>query len=182
MTQPKVTDTLTWDRDALVLQGLDREDRSVGGIAVISASSAVELLGGLSVGVKDGRVGTESLVPSNEGRLLVEVSVEEVGFINVALDLHEDDGRDVLLLVGDDLRGEASDSCALDPGIDVVGSLDSLAPSEVLPLLLGVEALAHVVDLDVVDERRQCRLRKLSLHKALALLRVERWCTLHIYY
>ena len=99
--------------------------------------------------------------------------VEEVGLIEVALDLDVDDWGQILFKVGDDFGGQALDSCVFDPVVDVVGGLDSLGPAGGLPVLRGQEALAHVFDLDVIDERGEGRLGELLLHEGLALLSAE---------
>jgi hypothetical protein len=63
----------------------------------------------------------------------------------------------------------------------VVRGLDALGPSDLLPLLGTVEALTHILDFDVVDQRRQRRLSELLLNEGLAFLSVKDWfITLHI--
>lgn len=99
--------------------------------------------------------------------------IEEVSLIDISLYLNIDDGSQILLKVGDDLRGQALYSCVFYPVIDVIGRLNSQCPTSALPILRSIKALAHVLDLDVINERWEGRLGELLLDEGLALLSVK---------
>ena len=173
ITHPSILGIVTWDGNALALECLYCQDRPIRRVSIIGPTSAIELFRVFRGRVKHGGIGTQSLIPPNKGRLFVEVSVKEICLIDIPFDLNKDDWSQILLDVGDDFGWETLHSRRLDPRIDVVGGVDALLPSELLPLLLTVEPFAHIVDLDVVDEGGQCRFCELLLDKSLAFLRVK---------
>ena len=81
--------------------------------------------------------------------------IEEIGLIDISLNLYIDNGCKIALNVGDDFRCESLHSCVLDPLMNVVGCLHALSPTMRLPINLSVKTLAHVFNLDVLNERRK---------------------------
>lgn len=96
--------------------------------------------------------------------------IEEISLIDISLNLHINNGSEIGLKVRDDFRSESLYSCIFDPLVNVVGSLNALSPTICFPIGFSVEALAHVFDLDVLDERRKSGLCELLLDEGLAFL------------
>lgn len=96
--------------------------------------------------------------------------IKEISLIDISLNIHIDNGSKVALKVRDDLRGESLYSSVLDPLMNVVCSLNALSPTMGFPIGFSVESLAHVFNLDVLDERRKSGFCELFLNEGLAFL------------
>lgn len=66
---------------ALNLECFDGQKRSISCVSIVSSTSAVKFLGVFFGRVEDRVVGAEAFVPAFEGRLLIVVTIEEIGLI-----------------------------------------------------------------------------------------------------
>lgn len=135
-------------RDSLILQCFDGKDGSVTGITVIGSSSSIEFFRVSFVGIKNRFVSAESFAPSKEGRLFIIVSVEEIGLINLSLNLNEDERGEIVFSVSNDLRLGTLDSRMFDPVLDVLRSFLEVVPANSFPLLCAMETFADVLNFD----------------------------------
>lgn len=135
-------------RDSLLLQCFDGDNGSVTRVTVIGSSSSIEFFRFGFVGIQNRFVGAQTLAPSKEGRLFIIVSVEEIGLINLSLNLNEDERSEIVFSISNDLRLSTFDSRMFDPVLDVLCSSLEVVPANSFPLLCAMERFADVFNFD----------------------------------
>ena len=166
----------TWCGDVLILKGFDGQDSSIGSVSVIGSSSSIQLLRVVRWWVKHRVVGWKAFVPSNERRLLVVMSIEKEGFIDLSFHLDEDQGSEVFFFVRYHFDCSSFYSWVLDPFFDMLACLDQFIPALFFPFFLRVESFAHVFNFDIVYERGESWAHELLFDKSFTLFWVEFSC------